>query len=114
MVVVPPPVQFGIREQRGPLQLEPHTFGPPEPQRSPVGQVPQSMMPLQPSVAIPQLNFWSAQVFGVHIEPQTPDVPPPPQVSLPVHAPQSMRLPHVSLCMPQLKPWSAQVFAMHT
>src|SRR6185437_7732197 len=82
MVVVPPPVQFGIREQRGPLQLEPHTFGPPEPQRSPVGQVPQSMMPLQPSVAIPQLNSWSAQVFPMHTVPmpQTLAMPPAPQL----------------------------------
>jgi hypothetical protein len=45
----------------------PQMFGLATPQLSPVGQVPQPSVPLQPSDALPQLKLCDAQVFGVQV-----------------------------------------------
>jgi hypothetical protein len=79
-----------------------------------LGQDPHWRTPPQPSLAVPQLNVSSAQVFGVHTGPQTLFMPPPPQFwPLGQLAPHWMVPPHPSAARPQLKPSWAQVCGVH-
>ena len=70
--------------------------------------------PPQPSVAIPQLNPWLAQLCGVHSGvPHMLGAPNAPQTWHVGQPPQSRAFPHPSVAMPQPKPCSAQVSATH-
>ena len=83
----------------------PHLFVPPPPQVSPgVVHMPQSSVPLQPSLVMPQSKPWPAHVFGVQGGwPQTFGMLQPPQVSPAfVQVPQSSVPPQPSPTMPQL------------
>jgi hypothetical protein len=67
-------------------------------------QVPQLIMPPQPSGAVPQ--FWPVGqvVLGTHGVPQTLGVPPPPQVAGAVQVPQLSMPPQPSAMEPQFWP----------
>jgi hypothetical protein len=65
---------------------------------------------------MPQFNPCSAQVFGVHVVPQTFEMPPPPHSTGGQpggHVPQLRTLPQPSATSPQFQPSPAQVFGVH-
>jgi len=81
----------------------------PPPQVCPPAQIPQLMMPPQPSPTEPQVAFACWQVRGTHVLlPHTPGDPPPPHMSPGlVQMPHWRRPPQPSPSGPQLAPASA-------
>ena len=90
----------------------PHWLAPPAPHTLPAGQVPQSIVLPQPSVAMPQLKFWLVHVFMAQVDTHWPGMLFAPHVSPLGQLPQSMVPPQVSPCMPHMKPSCVHVFAV--
>lgn len=107
------------------VQLEPHWFGvPPPPHVWPLGHAPQSTVPLQPSLWLPQVALAAAHaaevLAGWHVgAPHSYGTPPPAQVAPPEQVPQSMKPPQPSSTVPHaaftaLQVAGTQVEAPHT
>lgn len=99
-----------------PAPPTPHTLArPPPPQLCPVGQLPQSSRPPQPSPAGPQLTPIIAQVRGVQpmLPPHWLKRPPPPQVCGAAQSPHWTTPPQPSPMGPHVAPAVAHVINPH-